>query len=444
MSRSNKRRAARSERRANFAARAGDTASSPSKSSTTRPAPLARNLGWTARQLFANGATARPPRRKPPGRPSRRRRPRRPPNPDRRDAGACRSRRDATTHARSPSRAAEPARPSQVVAPARGPPAKARKSRRRRRGASRKQFHRRGARARGRRERMFGAGHDVPQGVGEPLEAGAVRKVEKIGGGSQGRRVEPRGARRRTGATGDECARRGWSALPTGREMFGVAQRGSVLAQPRQLSRRRSAARSARRWRSAPANGGSFAQDLVEQSEAGAGAESRVEPASAPTAGCFGGRAQDGNALFQQRVGRRGTGCRQPARPPPRQGDERRAARIGGGEFRHRRRLARIESDHGFSITQGGALSPCFGALSAALVLRKQCPIMLRLSDVIRNAPKFGKNFAFDRWTAFPGVGFFRPGLRLNDWTRSRRNPACVELWRPWSQSEAPKFGARL
>jgi len=24
---------------------------------------------------------------------------------------------------------------------------------------------------------------------------------------------------------------------------------------------------------------------------------------------------------------------------------------------------------------------------------------------------------AFHRWTAFPGVGFCRPGLRLNDWT---------------------------
>ena len=34
------------------------------------------------------------------------------------------------------------------------------------------------------------------------------------------------------------------------------------------------------------------------------------------------------------------------------------------------------------------------------------------------------QKFAFDRWTAFPGVGFFRPGLRLNDWTRSRRNQA--------------------
>jgi len=33
------------------------------------------------------------------------------------------------------------------------------------------------------------------------------------------------------------------------------------------------------------------------------------------------------------------------------------------------------------------------------------------LSDAIWNAPKFGKNFAFDRWTAFPGVGFFRVRL---------------------------------
>ena len=59
-----------------------------------------------------------------------------------------------------------------------------------------KQFHRRGARARGRRERSFGVGREVPQGVGQPLEAGGVRKAEKISGGSQRRRVEPQRAGR--------------------------------------------------------------------------------------------------------------------------------------------------------------------------------------------------------------------------------------------------------
>ena len=82
MSRSNKRRAARSDSRAAFAARAGDTASSESNNSMTRPAPLARNLGWAARSFSAR-ATARRPRRKPLARPSRKRRPRRRPNPDR-------------------------------------------------------------------------------------------------------------------------------------------------------------------------------------------------------------------------------------------------------------------------------------------------------------------------------------------------------------------------
>ena len=48
ISRSNKRRAARSESRADFAARAGETASSSSNSSTTLAAPLARNLGFDA------------------------------------------------------------------------------------------------------------------------------------------------------------------------------------------------------------------------------------------------------------------------------------------------------------------------------------------------------------------------------------------------------------
>ena len=47
-----------------------------------------------------------------------------------------------------------------------------------------KTFHRRGAGVCRRRERMFGAGYEVPQGVDEPLEARAVRKVENIGCGS--------------------------------------------------------------------------------------------------------------------------------------------------------------------------------------------------------------------------------------------------------------------
>ena len=55
----------------------------------------------------------------------------------------------------------------------------------------------------------------------------------------------------------------------------------------------------------------------------------------------------------------------------------------------------------------------------------------LTLSDAIRNAPKFGKNFAFDRWTAFLGVGFFRPRFRLNE---------CVGLSRIMRLGRIPGF----
>ena len=72
----------------------------------------------------------------------------------------------------------------------------------------------------------------------------------------------------------------------------------------------------------------------------------------------FGGRAQDGTACSNSGLVGAKLGFGAPARPPSRQGDGRRAARFGGGSFVIEE-VGRSESDHGFSITQGGALSPC-------------------------------------------------------------------------------------
>ena len=133
----------------------------------TRPAPLARNLGWAAEKFFAHarqlareGESLMGGHRIGAGRGLR-------PIRIARDGGACRPRRDTKTDGRSPWRAAEPARPSRGAAPARGRRATAPDLRVDARRA-REQFHRRGAGAGGRRQRMFGAGHDVPQGSARP------------------------------------------------------------------------------------------------------------------------------------------------------------------------------------------------------------------------------------------------------------------------------------
>ena len=99
-----------------------------------------------------------------------------------------------------------------------------------------------------------------------------------------------------------------------------------------------------------------LAQDGVEQSEAGAGAESRLE-ARVGADGWLVRRPRPGRKrLLQQWVGRRETGRDEPARAPPRRGAARRAGRIGGGSFVVEG-IGGRESDHGLSITQGGALS---------------------------------------------------------------------------------------
>ena len=75
------------------------------------------------------------------------------------------------------------------------------------------------------------------------------------------------------------------------------------------------------------------AKNLVEQGEAGAGEEARLD-AGAGADGWPVRRPRPGRKrLFRQWVGRRGTRRGEPARPPPRQGDRLLAARIGGGSF---------------------------------------------------------------------------------------------------------------
>jgi hypothetical protein len=98
------------------------------------------------------------------------------------------------------------------------------------------------------------------------------------------------------------------------------------------------------------------ANNLIQQGETGAGAESRVATPLHAGGSRFRRPRPRWKRLFQQRVGRRETWSRKPARSPPGRGDKRLAARIGGGNFVIED-VGGIESDHGFSITQGGALS---------------------------------------------------------------------------------------
>ena len=126
-----------------------------------------------------------------------------------------------------------------------------------------------------------------------------------------------------------------------GRKMFGVAQRGSILA----MARQGGAGGRRAQGEALPQRAGERrigAKNLVEQSEPGAGEESRLEAPSAPTAAVVGGRAQDGNAcsnsgLIGANAARRaGATAAWARRPAPAQADRRRAFR------RRRGRRARI------------------------------------------------------------------------------------------------------
>jgi hypothetical protein len=125
------------------------------------------------------------------------------------------------------------------------------------------------------------------QRPGERLQIKVPRQFEQIGRPAQVLLVEPHWARgetapqpmhaaSQTGMSPSSCA---------GRKMLGVAQRGRILAM----------ARNARRWRSAPANGGSALKTASSKASPAPAQKAASKPASAPTAGCLGGRAQVGN-----------------------------------------------------------------------------------------------------------------------------------------------------
>ena len=292
----------------------------------TRPAPLARNLGWAARQLLRTARQLAGQERKPPGRPSHKRRPRRRPNPDRPDADACRLGRDATTDARSPSRAAEPARPSRSRRAKREVRQPERENLGVDGGASRNSFiaaalapaaAASGVSASATMSRKASASPSKLVSSGSPTRSAAMRRV--------GRRAALGGTR--TGATADGCARRGWWARPAGvgRKMFGVAQRGRVLAMARQggAGGRRRARPGADAARRRTADWG------AEFGRARRGPAPAKKAASAPARRLFGGRAQDGNACSNSGLG----GAEPARRRRDRRAavDRRRAARIGGG-----------------------------------------------------------------------------------------------------------------
>ena len=302
------------------------------------PGALGPQFGRGRREVFLWRAPTRWRERGPRPRPSRRRRPRRRPNPDRLVAGACRLGRGVATDARSPSAAAEPAHPSRGAAPGLGRAAKARKSLRPR-TALRIKVHRRGARGRGRRERMFGVRDEVPQ-----WRRRAPRSWRPPQGRADRRRFATSARRAalggtRPGATADGCVRRGWSECPAAwAKMFGVAQRGKIFAMARQGG---AGGRGAQGQALTQCAGERriAANNLIQQSEPGAGAESRVS-ARAGSDGWLFWRPRPGRKrLFQHRVGRRGTRRGAPARPPP-GGAKGASPRDRRGEFRRRRRSA--------------------------------------------------------------------------------------------------------
>ena len=293
----------------------------------TRPALLARNLGWAARSFSPNARQLAGQERKPLGRPSHRRRPRRPTQsgspgrgrlplgPRRKDACAI-----AVAEQRNRRVPAQSLRQGEVRQPEReNLDVDAR-------GASVSSFIAAALGAHGRRERMFGAGHDVPQGGGEAVETRGVRQSDKIGRDSQGRGVEPHWA--------------GREEAPQPMNAPGGAGLRVPGARSQDVRRRAGAAVSSRAAPCRAGGGGSQsealaqragerrieAKNLIQQSEPGAGEEGRG-PRGAD--GGFSAAAPRAESLVPTGVGRRDT--RRDRRRDRRRGRRRRRRRIGGG-----------------------------------------------------------------------------------------------------------------
>ena len=153
---------------------------------------------------------------------------------------------------------------------------------------------------------------------------------------------------------------------------------GGAGVRARRLGARCSASRSAEessRWRASAAQAVAArkrqalaqragerrieAKNLIQQSEAGAGEESRLEARVGADGWLFRRPRPGRKRLFQQWVGRRGTAARRSRR------DRRRGAATGASPrgsaaaVSSSKGSAGCESNHGFSITQGGALSSC-------------------------------------------------------------------------------------
>ena len=183
-----------------------------------------------------------------------------------------------------------------------------------------------------------------------------------------------------------DAAGRAGGRVPAGvgREMLGVAQRGRILAMARQ---RGAGGRGAERQALAQRAGERRieAKNLIQQSEAGAGEESRLDARVGADGRLFRRPRPERKRLFQQWVGRRETG--RGGRRDRRRGKARRRAARSAAGVSSSKEVGGIESDHGLSITQGGALSPISRQIRRAC-LAKIMSDNVRLSDMIRNAPK--------------------------------------------------------
>ena len=97
-------------------------------------------------------------------------------------------------------------------------------------------FHRRGARARGRRQRIFFALKETPQPPGQRFEIEVSPQFEQIGGLAQAWFVKPDRRRGETAPQPMDAPGGAGGRVPSGvgRKMLGVAQRGKILAMARQ------------------------------------------------------------------------------------------------------------------------------------------------------------------------------------------------------------------
>ena len=328
-SRSNRRRLARSDSLAAFAAVAGETASSASSISITRPAPLPSAL---ARRSTASPIAAK----------------------DRRRAHEPPARRARTAVAQWSGQSASPGRGRR---PADRDDGRAIVVASRAMGASQPSF-RASIRSLSHSAKISVSARGAPSSIRVVVELGARRRRQRIFFALKETSAAPRPALRDPGLAAVRADRRPCASVGSSNR---DRRRGETAPQPMDApggaggrvpagvgrdARRRAARKILAMARQGGAGGRGAqgqalaqragerrigAKNLVQQSEAGAGEESRLEPASAPTPARFGGRAQDGNACFNSGLAGAKLQRGAPARPPPRQGDGRRAARSAAG-----------------------------------------------------------------------------------------------------------------